>query len=194
MSNQPDPALVFQWLLQCRGGQQSSCELLADAVLVRIRFYISHKLCMRPKVHADDVVSETLKTFWEKRDAINEDPYLYALKIARYKLFEYFGQIGREQLNESLDPADEEFSKPLPDPAQNIETWLLHKERIRKILEVIRHLEPFCQRVVKGIIAGYSLAEIFENENARDPKLTRTNFDVKKKRCIEGLQQSIPYM
>lgn len=192
MAPLPDSPQVLQWLSQCCAGVQASCDLVANAILVRIRLYISLRLRRRPKRDQDDVIQNIMEEFWKRKCLINEEPYRYALVIGRLKVLEYFAEIKKAYLQDPIDVDADGYELQIPDPTADLEKWLLHKERIRKILDVIRYMEPFCQRLVKGLLGGFTVAEIFADESSRDPKLIRTNFDVKKKRCIVGLQQYLP--
>lgn len=78
------------------------------------------------------------------------------------------------------------------DPGASTEDDMLKKERVRSIVEVLHLLDAFSQRVIKGQLAGLTTGEIWENEHLLDLTLTRSNFDVKKKRCMEALQALLP--
>ena len=174
-----------QLLKSAQEGDTNALNDLCKKIRERLEPILQYRLMgLSIIIESDDILQETLKTFYEKINCIEDNPQHYAHEILRNKIgdaIRYYRKKG-----ELTDPIAEHKSISTKDQFHQKSDILIQMDFF---IKMIKRLFPFCQLFFTGILEEKSVKEIWEICKKTEPRLTRSAFDKRIFNCRRQLKK-----
>jgi DNA-directed RNA polymerase specialized sigma24 family protein len=171
------------WTRAKQGDPKSQEELFARLHVRLLRIAQSRiRGCSREEL--EDMVQDTLKIVWEKRDHIDSNPHKYALEVLRKK----FGDAFRTSRRRREEALDKRMTK-IADPQQNFTEQIADEDLTDHLMKAIPKLNQWCQAYISAWLKDPDRGELWEKSRKQEPGLTREAFDTRVWRCWDRLRQ-----
>lgn len=169
-----------------RQGDKEAERALFQALAAQLRPVIAYRLRTYRKEDREDMLQDTLATFFEKIASINDHPERFALQILRNKIGNWIqspwhgkmdGIVSGESDETHQTSGVTEAKLSLTQDTLDIHDTIDRAERVKQIVRAIHEMADFCRVVLTGLLESYTVAEIWERVSQREPTLTRGAFD-----------------
>lgn len=197
----PGPAegSLERLLVSARQADAAAQSALFRELSARLRPVIAYRLRTYRQEDRDDLLQDTLATFFEKIEAVQDHPERFALQILRNKI----GNILQSPWQGKVDSIVSDDAEPVAgqgitearismrEEVPDIHDTIDHARRVAQITAAIRKLGTFCRLILTGLLEGLAVAELWEQIQQVEPTLARGAFDKRIFDCKKKLREEL---
>lgn len=191
-----DAIQLTDLLNKAKSGNREATEDFCRVIQVRLAEIAKHKVWWLPQEDREDLVQSAIITILEKLATIDTNPAAFALQVFRNLTGNLIQARNRRKnvsikddvtRTDSTDPADLESGVILSGESDPESSYHARLE-LQSVVAAFEKLSDFCRLFFKGVIANYSVGELFETAVRREPNLSRSAFDKRVFDCRKKLR------
>ena len=180
-----------------KAGLDADRDRLFELLLVRLVTICQYRLRGWPSEEIEDIVQDSLAIVFEKLATVNDNPHYFALAVLENRIGGVLRQKRRRTMI-SLNPTgtlgeqDDVQGADMQLPSESYDEMLdhLHESDLSdKLLRALRKLSPLCQAIFLALLKYRAVAEVWEEYQEREPKLSRNAFDKRLFDCRKKLRE-----